>query len=265
METRNAVIIGIAAIAALYLYSQQAAAYAPSGDGGAPPDTGDSGHWWDVFPSLPGGNVDAQGAADGPGASTFGFDLSPPQPLSLNVDSESNPGINFGILSDIGSTMTGWKTGEYPKYASAIRDAESRYGIPSDGLARLLYQESRYRADVIAGYKRSPVGALGIGQFMPGTARDMGLQLVPSTYNGTETQTYDPFASIDAAGRYLKKLHGMFNDWDAALIAYNWGPGNVQKWLRGDKYLSHGLEVSYNPPEESRKYVQQITADVRFA
>ena len=161
---------------------------------------------------------------------------------------QPNPTIDFGYsLNDLLGVfgMSTWKTNEYPKYANAIRDAENKWGIPQDLLARLLYQESRYRADVIDGEKRSPVGAIGIAQFMPATAADYGL-----------TDRTDPYASIDAAGHYLHDLYRMFNDWKSALMAYNWGPGNVLKYNRGE---------AVTVPIETSQYVAQITADVPVA
>jgi hypothetical protein len=154
----------------------------------------------------------------------------------------------------MGQTMN-YKVNEYPKYAAAIVEAEQRYGLPTDLLARLLYQESRYRTDIIAGEKRSGVGATGIAQFMPRTGEEYGLV----TYSGSQIvsdRRLDPFASIDAAGRYLRALYRMFNDWKSAIMAYNWGPGNVAKFNRGD---------AVTVPMETSTYVAQITADVPVA
>lgn len=221
---------------------------------------GDTGAWWPDL-SLPDLSLPDFGIDTAPGVSygTPGYfpTNAPDQIASGDIVSAPDPGINFGILSDLGAIVSGWKTGDYNKYASAIRDAEISNGIPQDLLARLLYQESRFKPDVIAGYDRSPVGAIGIAQFMPATAAEMGLSLVASSYNGTPTQTYDPFASIAAAGRYLKRQFNSFNDWRLALMAYNWGPGNVSKWLRAGK--------SYPPAMETSTYVAQITAAVPIA
>lgn len=162
----------------------------------------------------------------------------------------ADEGFGYGAVEDFfnqsgADTMANWKVNEYPKYANAIREAENRYGIPRDLLGRTLYQESRFRPDIISGEKRSPVGAQGIGQFMPATAAEYGL-----------TDRTDPFASIDAAGRYLRDLYRMFGNWQSALMAYNWGPGNVQKYNRGE---------NVTVPMETSTYVAQITADVPVA
>lgn len=138
------------------------------------------------------------------------------------------------------ASITGtWRPPE--QYAGLIAQAEQRYGIPEDMLARLLYQESRYRADIISGAKRSPVGALGIAQFMPATAAEMGIDPL------------NPAQAIDGAGRYLARLYTMFGNWSEALAAYNWGPGNVRR---------KGLAVA---PNETQTYYTSILADVNAA
>jgi len=124
------------------------------------------------------------------------------------------------------------------KYADAITQAETANAIPRDMLARLLWQESRYREDIINGTVRSSVGAMGIAQFMPATARELGIDPL------------DPFQAIPAAGRYLAKLYRMTGTWAQALAAYNWGIGNV---------LRRGLASA---PTETRNYYSTILADV---
>jgi soluble lytic murein transglycosylase-like protein len=133
----------------------------------------------------------------------------------------------------------GWRAPD--RYAPMVRAAEAKYGIPGGMLERLLYQESRYREDIISGRKRSSVGALGIAQFMPATAAEMGIDPL------------DPAQAIDGAGRYLAGLYRQFNDWKMALAAYNWGPGNVKR---------KGMQAA---PLETRLYYSQILAAVGVA
>lgn len=151
-------------------------------------------------------------------------------------DTSNEPTIFEDMISKTSTFLGLWKPPA--KYADAIAVAEAQNGIPRDMLARLLYQESRYREDIITGKTRSPVGAVGIAQFMPATAREMGIDPL------------DPFQSIQGAGRYLARLYRMFGNWTEALAAYNWGPGNVQR---------KGLT---NAPTETRNYFVQILADV---
>src|SRR5688572_11003322 len=65
-------------------------------------------------------------------------------------------------------------------------------------------------------FARSPAGAQGIAQFMPGTAAAMGL-----------ADPFDPDASIDAQARLMRDLLGRFGSVPLALAAYNAGPGAV--------------------------------------
>ena len=124
------------------------------------------------------------------------------------------------------------------KYAQAIASAEASNGIPATMLERLLYQESRYREDIITGRTTSSVGAQGIAQFMPATARAMGIDPL------------NPDQAIPAAGRYLASLYRKFGNWSEALAAYNWGMGNLSR---------KGLGAA---PKETRNFYTQILADV---
>lgn len=142
-----------------------------------------------------------------------------------------------GVLQMVGLSMYSYD--KVPQqYRGAIAAAEVRYGLPNGMLARLLYQESRYRPDIISGAKKSSVGALGIAQFMPATAAQFGIDPL------------NPGQAIDAAGRYLGQLYKQFGTWDKALAAYNWGPGNVAR---------KGLASA---PAETRNYFTQILADL---
>lgn len=142
-------------------------------------------------------------------------------------------------VSDVANSLTGYTYAKVPeKYRGAIASAEANHGLPDQMLARLLWQECRYRESIITGKVRSPAGALGIAQFMPATAAEMGIDPL------------DPFAAIDAAGRYLRSLYRQTGDWAKALAAYNWGIGNVKR---------KGLTAA---PTETRNYFTQILADI---
>ena len=153
----------------------------------------------------------------------------------------------FDGLDSLGETMTTianklWTPPAAAKpYLAAIAAAEQRYNLPTNLLARLIHQESRYRDDIITGKTKSPAGALGIAQFMPATARQFGINPL------------NPWESIDAAGRYLKQLYGQFGRWDKALASYNWGQGNVSR---------KGLDRA---PTETKNYFSQILADLGMA
>lgn len=126
-------------------------------------------------------------------------------------------------------------------YRAAIEAAEDRYGIPRMLLGRLLYQESRFRQDIISGRVKSSAGAIGIAQFMPATAAEWGVD------------PYNAESSIDGAGRYLAALYRRFGNWSEALASYNWGQGNVSRKGLG------------SAPLETRNYVSQILGDTGYA
>ncbi len=110
-----------------------------------------------------------------------------------------------------GSALPTWVP---PGYRALILRGAREGGVPPVILASLLKQESGFDPRVV-----SPVGAQGIAQFMPGTARGMGL-----------TDPFDPAQAIPAAGRYLGMHLRRFGSIPLALAAYNAGPGNVEKY-----------------------------------
>lgn len=114
-----------------------------------------------------------------------------------------------------------------------IDDAARSYDIPKDFLTRLIWRESSFRAKAI-----SSAGALGVAQFMPGTARDRGLQ-----------DPFDPAEAIPAAAKLLSDLRGQFGNLGLAAAAYNGGPGRVSQWLSGTGSLF----------TETRTYVLFVT------
>ncbi len=118
----------------------------------------------------------------------------------------------------------------------SLRDAAvaaaKRYGIPPDLFLRQLGAESSWNPDAV-----SPAGATGIGQLMPGTAAELGVD--PS----------DPMQNIDGSARYLKQQYDKFGDWKLALAAYNAGPGAVEKY------------GGVPPYDETRNYVAKIMGE----
>lgn len=103
---------------------------------------------------------------------------------------------------------------------------------------------------------RSPAGAVGLWQFMPGTGREFKLN---QTSHIDERQ--NPWLATQAACKYLKSLYGMFKDWELALAAYNCGPGNVLKAQRRSGKTGF-WEIYPNLPKETRSYVPQFYAVV---
>ncbi len=96
-------------------------------------------------------------------------------------------------------------------YGSLFAATEQRYTLPAGVLSAMAAQESGFDADAI-----SPAGAIGLMQFMPGTADDLGIN------------PRDPVQAVDGAGRYLRRQLDDFGSLPLALAAYNAGPGAVR-------------------------------------
>ncbi len=95
----------------------------------------------------------------------------------------------------------------------------------------------------------SPMGAVGLWQFMPSTGKSYGLEI-----NSLVDERRDPIRATQAACRFLKDLYNIYNDWTLAIAAYNCGPGNVNKALArsGGKTF---WEIYDWLPRETRGYV----------
>jgi soluble lytic murein transglycosylase-like protein len=160
-------------------------------------------------------------------------DAVAPAPVLVSSDPPVvAPDIESAIMTSIKSLWA--PPARAAAYTEKIGTTEATYGLPRNLLARVIQQESNFNPAA-----RSPVGALGIAQFMPATARDLGVDPL------------QPFAAIDAAGKYLRSLFDQTGDWSRALAAYNWGIGNVQRY---------GIARA---PLETRNYVSAITRDVQ--
>jgi peptidoglycan DL-endopeptidase CwlO len=98
-------------------------------------------------------------------------------------------------------------------YADLFTRAGARYGVDASLLAAVASQESSFNASAV-----SPAGAQGLMQFMPATAKGLGVNAL------------DPTSAIDGAARYLSSLTKQFGSTELALAAYNAGPGTVTRY-----------------------------------
>lgn len=111
----------------------------------------------------------------------------------------------------------------------------------------------------------SPAGAGGLWQFMPRTARWMGL-----TVNSLIDQRFDAFAATPLALDYLLDLNEQFQSWFLTLAAYNAGPGRVEQAIqrhgrgqpRDDRLF---LRIRDRLPAETRDFIPKFLAAVRMA
>ncbi len=100
---------------------------------------------------------------------------------------------------------------------------------------------------------RSPAGAAGLYQLMPGTAKELGLSLTP------RDERLDPEKCANAAARYLRYLHGRFRDWPLALAAYNCGEGRLRALMERHRARTFD-QVAARLPAETQMYVPKMEA-----
>ncbi len=122
-------------------------------------------------------------------------------------------------------------------------------GVPAE-LAWLAEAESTFNPSAL-----SPVGARGLFQLMPDTAKSLGLQ----TFLPDERT--NPEKSARAAAQYLRRLHDRFGDWPLVLAAYNAGEGRVGRTLAKQNARTFA-EIADSLPAETRMYVPKVLATI---
>ena len=120
-----------------------------------------------------------------------------------------------------------------------------------------LPRELKYLAVIesyLKTYAVSWAGAVGPWQFMPSTARRMGLKV-----NGYVDERTDYYKSTHAAAKYLSELYNIYGDWLLVIAAYNGGPGNVDAAMRKSKSKNF-WDLQHYLPAESRDHVKKFIA-----
>jgi hypothetical protein len=119
-----------------------------------------------------------------------------------------------------------------------VESAARANSLPVEFFARVIWQESRFRADAVGPVTRSGKRAQGIAQFMPGTAAERNL-----------LDPLDPVQALPKSAEFLRELRAEFGNLGLAAAAYNAGPRRVHDWIKG----------SGSMPSETRNYVLNIT------
>jgi hypothetical protein len=152
--------------------------------------------------------------------------LKKPSMDGYGIKAEKREEPSVGIRAD------GTPLGVY-----AMKVAE-KYGVDPELASYVMKKETGGMKNPSSAV--SSAGAQGVMQLMPGTARDMGVK-----------DSFDPYQNIEGGIKYLAMLNKKYEDPKLVAIAYNWGPGNTDKWLKS------GADVS-KLPAETRKYIAQM-------
>jgi membrane-bound lytic murein transglycosylase D len=142
------------------------------------------------------------------------------------------------------------------QYLPMIQATFRAEGLPLD-LAYIPLIESAFKPSALSRAK-----ARGVWQFMHGTALENGLRA-----DWYLDERADPTKATQAAAKYLKTLHGMFEDWHLAMASYNGGPGRVKRALTRSRKNDFWELTSSTKflPRETRDYVPMILAAVIIA
>lgn len=143
--------------------------------------------------------------------------------------SQQGPGLNNPVLPPM--------TLPESQYVAIARQDAIATGIPPDYFVRQIEQESGFNPNSV-----SPSGAVGIAQFLPGTAAGLGINPL------------DPIQALRGAARLMANYaHQYGGDYAKALAAYNGGTGTLQNALNncGTNWLNC-------LPGETRHYIYVI-------
>jgi membrane-bound lytic murein transglycosylase D len=132
-------------------------------------------------------------------------------------------------------------------YVSRLKPIFAGQGVPPE-LVWIAEVESSFDPRA-----RSPVGAAGLFQLMPATAKRYGLRTWPLDHR------LRPDDSARVAAKYLDYLHAHFKDWRLALAAYNAGEGTVEKLLQRHKARTFD-EIATHLPAETQMFVPRVEA-----
>ncbi len=151
---------------------------------------------------------------------------------SAHIPAKDEPGISFdGLLNEALGQHSDSASAVPAALESLIQDQATQQGLDADLLKAVIRNESGFNPKA-----RSPVGAEGLMQLMPGTARGLGV-----------TDSFDPAQNIAGGAKYLKNLMNKYNQSvPMALAAYNAGPGAVDR--------HHGIP----PYAETTAYVKKV-------
>lgn len=161
--------------------------------------------------------------------------------VTTKIDEDVLDQVKRFVSRDKSSTLEILKRTEI--YFPLIDKIFTEYNLPVE-LKYITIVESALQLDV-----RSTVGAAGIWQLMPATARVLKL-----TINDKIDQRLDPVLATHAAAKYFQTLYGMFGDWSLVMAAYNCGENKLKEILE-DSNAKNFWEIKKYLPRQTQLFI----------
>lgn len=215
------------------------------------------------------GRADANPAARAPGRPRPGATPGAGGDLAGDPILSSPWARHEGIEDDIDWWLNFWRNRESGTFQRSLaRMGRYETFVDAELTKRGLPPSLRYLPVIEAAYNPtalSPAGAAGLWQFMPATARWLGLEVGPLV-----DERLDPYAATLRAVEYLARLNRQFASWFLTLAAYNSGPGRVERIIRehgGGRPRDDAMfwRIREKLPRETRNFVPKYLAAARIA
>jgi len=140
------------------------------------------------------------------------------------------------------------------KYKGTIRTASNAHNVDPVLVASVIRAESNFKPGAV-----SAKGAVGLMQIMPSTGEFIAKKMGLADYD-----LWDARTNIEMGTFYLRYLLDKFEDLKTALIAYNAGEGNVQKWLSAADIGGGGVKLAKCPYPETNAYVEKVLNGMNY-
>lgn len=155
----------------------------------------------------------------------------------------------------MGSDYWAWRAYQhvYPEaYPATVRSAAGEHGVSPFVVWSIMRSESHYREDAL-----SPVGARGLMQLMPATARRIGRTVAGARSHSA--RFVEPESNVWLGAWYLAQLDERYRGyWPAKVAAYNAGPTATDRWMKELAGLPTDEFVERISYRETRRYVRRV-------
>jgi len=141
-------------------------------------------------------------------------------------------------------------------HREAVSAAAAQWGLDEAMMYSLIRQESRFIA-----HARSRVGATGLMQLMPATAKWVARQIPVERYR--REMLTQPEVNVRMGTYYFSRVLADLGHPILATAAYNAGPGRARRW-REAQPLEGAIYVETIPFNETRAYVKQVFTNMWF-